>query len=86
MIAKLFNAPVEPGSDATGVSTVVSFDFSPSLLLVRTSFLNAHSLFVVNLLQGSSEAIILAVLAMKKKWKIARKAAGKSTENPNLVS
>lgn len=56
MIAKLFNAPVEPGSDATGVSTV-----------------------------GSSEAIILAVLAMKKKWKIARKAAGKSTENPNLV-
>ncbi|CDZ98857.1 glutamate decarboxylase [Phaffia rhodozyma] len=34
---------------------------------------------------GSSEAIILAVLAMKRKWKVARKAAGKSTENPNLV-
>lgn len=34
---------------------------------------------------GSSEAIILSVLAMKRKWKEARKAAGKSTENPNLV-
>ncbi|KAL7413010.1 pyridoxal phosphate-dependent transferase [Mrakia frigida] len=30
---------------------------------------------------GSSEAIILAVLAVKKKWKLARKAAGLSTEN-----
>jgi len=39
-----------------------------------------------SIFQGSSEAIILAVLAMKKKWKLARKAAGKSTENPNLVS
>ena len=34
---------------------------------------------------GSSEAIMLAVLAMKKKWKNARKAAGKSTDNPNIV-
>jgi glutamate decarboxylase len=34
---------------------------------------------------GSSEAIILAVLAMKKRWKAARKAAGKSTENPNII-
>ena len=34
---------------------------------------------------GSSEAIILAVLAMKKKWKKARQAEGKSTEHPNLV-
>jgi len=34
---------------------------------------------------GSSEAIMLAVLAMKKRWKNARKAAGKSTENPNIV-
>jgi len=34
---------------------------------------------------GSSEAIILATLAMKKRWQNMRKAAGKSTENPNIV-
>jgi glutamate decarboxylase len=34
---------------------------------------------------GSSEAIILAVLAAKRRWQNARKAAGKSTEKPNLV-
>ncbi|APA07666.1 hypothetical protein sscle_03g024360 [Sclerotinia sclerotiorum 1980 UF-70] len=34
---------------------------------------------------GSSEAIMLAVLAMKKRWKNARIAAGKSTNNPNIV-
>jgi glutamate decarboxylase len=34
---------------------------------------------------GSSEAIMLAVLAMKKRWQKRRKAEGKSTENPNLI-
>ncbi|GAA6046833.1 hypothetical protein JCM3770_005666 [Rhodotorula araucariae] len=34
---------------------------------------------------GSSEAIILAVLAAKRRWKNKRKAEGKSTENPNIV-
>ncbi|EPE29920.1 PLP-dependent transferase [Glarea lozoyensis ATCC 20868] len=34
---------------------------------------------------GSSEAIMLAVLAMKKKWKNARQAAGKPTDRPNIV-
>lgn len=34
---------------------------------------------------GSSEAIILAVLAAKKRWQASRRAAGKSTENPNIV-
>jgi len=34
---------------------------------------------------GSSEAIILATLAMKKKWQNARRAVGKSTEKPNIV-
>ncbi|CAO3653715.1 unnamed protein product [Mucor hiemalis] len=34
---------------------------------------------------GSSEAIILATLAMKRRWQNARKAKGLSTENPNLV-
>ncbi|KAK6845506.1 Glutamate decarboxylase [Apiospora arundinis] len=34
---------------------------------------------------GSSEAIMLAVLAMKRRWKNARKAAGLSTENPNII-
>jgi len=34
---------------------------------------------------GSSEAIMLGVLAMKKRWQKKRKAEGKSTENPNLI-
>jgi glutamate decarboxylase len=34
---------------------------------------------------GSSEAIMLAVLAMKKKWKNERQAAGKPTDRPNIV-
>jgi len=34
---------------------------------------------------GSSEAIILATLAMKKRWQNARKAAGKPTDKPNIV-
>lgn len=34
---------------------------------------------------GSSEAIMLGVLAMKKKWSNARKAAGKPFDNPNLI-
>jgi len=34
---------------------------------------------------GSSEAIILSVLAAKKRWQNMRRAAGKSTERPNLV-
>ncbi|KAJ3501240.1 hypothetical protein NM208_g16976 [Fusarium decemcellulare] len=34
---------------------------------------------------GSSEAIMLAVLAMKKRWKNRMAAQGKSTEHPNIV-
>jgi glutamate decarboxylase len=34
---------------------------------------------------GSSEAIMLAMLAMKKRWQNKRRAAGKSTDNPNIV-
>ena len=34
---------------------------------------------------GSSEAIILAVLAAKRRWKNKRKAEGKSTDSPNIV-
>ncbi|KAF8323750.1 glutamate decarboxylase [Clavulina sp. PMI_390] len=34
---------------------------------------------------GSSEAIILSVLAAKRRWRNMRKAQGKSTENPNIV-
>jgi len=34
---------------------------------------------------GSSEAIMLAVLAMKKRWKNQRIAAGKPTDKPNIV-
>ncbi|KAI1000085.1 Glutamate decarboxylase [Podosphaera aphanis] len=34
---------------------------------------------------GSSEAIMLAVLAMKKRWQNLRKAAGKPWDKPNIV-
>lgn len=34
---------------------------------------------------GSSEAIMLGGLALKKAWQERRKAAGKSTENPNIL-
>jgi len=34
---------------------------------------------------GSSEAIMLAVLAMKKRWQNKRKAEGKDFHNPNIV-
>ena len=34
---------------------------------------------------GSSEAIMLGVLAMKKCWQNKRKAAGKPYDKPNLV-
>jgi len=34
---------------------------------------------------GSSEACMLAGLALKRRWQIARRAAGKSSEHPNIV-
>ncbi|KAJ5957907.1 Pyridoxal phosphate-dependent transferase major region subdomain 1 [Penicillium viridicatum] len=34
---------------------------------------------------GSSEAIMLAVLAMKKRWEVNRKAQGKDASNPNII-
>lgn len=34
---------------------------------------------------GSSEAIILATLAMKRRWQHMRRAKGLSTEKPNMV-
>lgn len=34
---------------------------------------------------GSSEAIMLAVLAMKKRWKDTRKAEGKDSSKPNII-
>jgi glutamate decarboxylase len=34
---------------------------------------------------GSSEAIMLSVLAMKKKWQNKRKAEGKDWHNPNII-
>lgn len=34
---------------------------------------------------GSSEAVLLGGLALKKRWQEKRKAEGKSTENPNII-
>ncbi|PTB72039.1 glutamate decarboxylase [Trichoderma longibrachiatum ATCC 18648] len=34
---------------------------------------------------GSSEAIMLAVLAMKRRWKLRRQAEGKPTDRPNII-
>ena len=35
---------------------------------------------------GSSEAIMLAGLAFKRKWQQKRKAEGKPIDNPNIVT
>jgi glutamate decarboxylase len=35
---------------------------------------------------GSSEAIMLAGLAFKRKWQNRMRSAGKSCENPNIVT
>lgn len=35
---------------------------------------------------GSSEAVMLAGLAMKRKWQLERKAAGKPYDKPNFVA
>ena len=35
---------------------------------------------------GSSEAVMLGGMAMKRRWEASRKAAGKSTEKPNLIT
>lgn len=35
---------------------------------------------------GSSEAIMLAGLAFKRKWQAKRKAQGKPCDNPNIVT
>jgi glutamate decarboxylase len=34
---------------------------------------------------GSSEAVMLAGLAMKRKWQLERRAAGKPCDKPNFV-
>ena len=34
---------------------------------------------------GSSEACMLGGLALKRRWQVARKKAGKPTDKPNLV-
>lgn len=34
---------------------------------------------------GSSEACMLGGLALKRRWSVARKKAGKSADKPNLV-
>lgn len=34
---------------------------------------------------GSSEACMLGGLALKRRWREARKKAGKSTDKPNLI-
>jgi glutamate decarboxylase len=57
MIARLFNAPTDEGTEhAMGTSTI-----------------------------GSSEAIMLGTLAMKKRWQNKRKAEGKDWTRPNIV-
>ena len=56
MIARLWNAPLEPHEPATGTATI-----------------------------GSSEAIMLAGLAMKWRWKERRQKAGLPYDKPNIV-
>lgn len=50
-----------------------------------TSQDDEHGVAVGTSCVGSSEGIMLGVLAMKKRWKNKRAAEGKSTDNPNIV-
>ena len=81
MIARLFNAPVNNADDESlGVSTVGSSEGKLILVPSKTAFpeLMYQLCFLI-------PAIILATLAMKRKWQKARKAAGKPSDNPNIV-
>ncbi|KAI1364837.1 glutamate decarboxylase [Xylaria arbuscula] len=71
MIGRLFHAPTP--SLSSSASDDSSSSSSNNATAIGTSCV------------GSSEAIMLAVLAMKKRWKNKRQAAGLSTENPNIV-
>lgn len=72
MIARLFNAPTDDEeSNAMGVSTVGS---SEVYFLIH----RLKSLLTV-------QAIMLATLAMKKKWQNKRKAEGKDYSKPNII-
>jgi len=56
MLADLYHAPVQEGTDAYGTSSI-----------------------------GSSEAFMLAGLALKFSWRNKRKAAGKPSDKPNII-
>ena len=78
MIGTLWNVPstskeVEIENSSSDVSEEEEINESKEFHAVGTSCI------------GSSEAIMLAVLAMKKKWQKKRKALSLSTDKPNLV-
>ena len=72
MIARLFNAPTdEEENNAMGVSTVGSSE----VCFLLTGW---ESLLTI-------QAIMLATLAMKKRWQNKRKAEGKDYSKPNII-
>lgn len=71
MIANLFHAPTHT-STAAGDGETTSSSSAASAVGVGTV--------------GSSEAIMLAGLAFKRKWQAKRKAQSKPYHNPNIVT
>lgn len=73
IIANLWNAPLEVSD--TGIQTPHKSDH----------FVKWKSRAIGTPCTGSSEAIMLGGLAMKKNWQAKRKAKGLSTANPNIL-
>ena len=76
MIGRLFHAPIPSSSSASSSSLSLDGGEGSS---------SNHATAIGTSCVGSSEAIMLAVLAMKKRWKNKRQAAGLPTDRPNIV-
>ncbi|KAL8985053.1 MAG: hypothetical protein Q9205_001144 [Flavoplaca limonia] len=97
MIARMFNAPTQSEHvSAMGTSTVGEQLLVPFLSLVArasdTSIVtqteyrsSGRDIDGADISLGSSEAIMLGVLSMKRRWQNKRKAEGKDSSRPNII-